>query len=452
MRITIPKNESLDRDVIREEFMEKYYPEMKTKELSFLSIFNPIGGWVRLQKNIAVVMYFRVKQDSENNVTRISLLEGSTKRAAVIGANIWAPFFRGDFSEDVLQKFSGWLMKKYNLRKEDVRLTEPWEKPLRVVGNLFLAALLVGIIFFIFDLINQFAWSRGNYDFNLPTGTRDRDLLLIPLMFAAAYYLSHRYSLRRKEKHCAKIERITGLEVQSEGAKWSMKKKILVALHVLIPIFVILGIFLNTYGSELDLYCLILFIGLFVIAFCSDFYLFVRWLFKLNKKSATILAWVNIVSLVYVIGVFAYSFWDVDNDYVEPTSPDSPLDSIYSEYSYDPETGEASLVNMDDSSYVSDSYYSDVDTAYSEENSYYESYDPYYDDYENDPVYAHNHFVKTLEMSVLLLFVLVLVSDIIYYFWWRSNRNSFLDEDSDDLDVVVVEESSSNRGEETIRN
>ena len=228
MRFTFKEDQNLNTNVIREEFLERYYPEMETKEMRFVNIFSPITDYIRLQKNFAVTAYFRVKQDPDNNATHIYISEGVTKRSVLLGADFWNFLIRGDFYDDLNRKFNEWLMKKYDFTKDQITLTNPWSHTWLFINSLLWAILIVAVLVFLFDQVYQSVNLVMGHDFtpwqeflyNLPTGRRFNDIPIILIMFAAFFGVIYYFKKRRKEEREEKIEYFTGMKIQPYQPKW----------------------------------------------------------------------------------------------------------------------------------------------------------------------------------------------------------------------------------------
>lgn len=282
MRFTIPADQQLNSRVIRDEFLAKYYPEMTIKEMNFVSIFHPITSYVRLQKNIALAAYFRVKQDPEKGVTHINVMEGVTKRATMIGADFWNGLIRGDFYDDLYRKFNRWLMTKYNLSNQQVTVTKPWSRTTRILNDVLISALIVALFFMIDDLFIGFNFGRDS----------SRGIPAALIMFAAIFGVIYAYNEKRNQKKEKRVELLTGMKIQPYQPKWSKKKAMLVILHSLLPV-----IFLFVLAAQINAFILA-FVNLLLITILIDVILIICWLFKMKKKSATFVAWLNILLIL----------------------------------------------------------------------------------------------------------------------------------------------------------
>lgn len=309
MRFTIKEDQYLNTDVIREEFLERYYPEMETKEMRFVNIFSPITDYVRLQKNLSVTAFFRVKQDPDNSATHIYVSEGVTKRSALLGADFWNFLIRGDFYDDLNRKFNEWLMKKYDLTKDQITLTNPWSRTGLVISSLLWAALIVAVLVFLFDQVHQSVNLVLGHDFtpwqeflyNLPTGRRFSDTPIILLMFAAFFGIIYYFKKRRKEEREEKMEYFTGMKILPYQPVWSKKKVTVVVLHsALIISFLSLFIFTGDYMFHASLF---VFAGLLVSAIFVDFLFIGMWLRKFEKKTTTIMAYLNFAFIAFLAGL-----------------------------------------------------------------------------------------------------------------------------------------------------
>ena len=153
MIVLIPKNVPIDKDVIRQEFMSEYDSEMKTSDSAYSTFGAKKGDWVSLKKSIFAAMHFNVDYDAFKDYTTIIIHDGGTKVGNYFGADIWGSLFYGSFFKDVETKFIYWLMKKYNLRKDEIKLKND--------------PLFKSIVFLVVLLIIEYILSFDYEDFGL---------------------------------------------------------------------------------------------------------------------------------------------------------------------------------------------------------------------------------------------------------------------------------------------
>lgn len=139
MIVLIPKNVQIDKDVIRQEFMLEYDSKMDTSDSAYSTFGSKKGEWVSLKKNIFAAVHFCVDYDAHNDFTTIFIHDGGTKVGNYLGADLWGPLFYGSFIKNVETKFIYWLLKKYDLKKAEIKLKrEPFFKSI-----VYLIVLLV---------------------------------------------------------------------------------------------------------------------------------------------------------------------------------------------------------------------------------------------------------------------------------------------------------------------
>ncbi len=139
MILLIPKNVQIDKDVIRQEFMSEYYPLMDISDNAFSTFGSKKGDWVSLKKNIFAAVHFNVDFDMNDDFITIILNDGGTKVGNYFGADLWGGLLYSSFFKDVQTKFIYWLMKKFDLSKDDIKLQyEPFFKSI-----VYLIVLLV---------------------------------------------------------------------------------------------------------------------------------------------------------------------------------------------------------------------------------------------------------------------------------------------------------------------
>ena len=160
MKFIIPKKDDLTLEVIKEEFLKKYYPEMTVRQ-GWWKIF---GRYVMLQKNPFVCAAFYVKQKSKQQKTQIRIMKDSNIWANIIGAPVIQKFISGDFYVDIEYNFEKFLKKKYGLRDEEI-VKEKWNRNFwMLVGvNLGLILLIMAII----NGIQSWQWANNPSHFGL---------------------------------------------------------------------------------------------------------------------------------------------------------------------------------------------------------------------------------------------------------------------------------------------
>lgn len=150
MKFIIPQREDLTREVIKEEFFKKYYPEMKVRQ----GWWKLYGRYVMLQKNPYVCSDFFVKQKDKSNNTQIRIAKDCNVWANIIGAPIIRNFISGDFDQDVEHNFKKFLMKKYGFSESEIEIERPsFKRSLLYCWKYLKYALLYLLLFFIVFLI-----------------------------------------------------------------------------------------------------------------------------------------------------------------------------------------------------------------------------------------------------------------------------------------------------------
>lgn len=146
MKFIIPQREDLTREVIKEEFFKKYYPELTIRQ----GWWKLYGSYVMLQKNPYVCADFFVKQKDKTNTTQIRIAKDCNVWANIIGAPIIRNFISGDFDQDVEDNFKKFLMKKYGFCEDEIKKALPFYKKRifwTLLGiNLSAIMLVLGII------------------------------------------------------------------------------------------------------------------------------------------------------------------------------------------------------------------------------------------------------------------------------------------------------------------
>jgi hypothetical protein len=144
MKFIIPQKDDLTLEVIKEEFLKKYYPEMTVRQ-GWWKIF---GRYVMLQKNPFVCAAFYVKQKSKQQKTQIRIMKDSNIWANIIGAPVIQKFISGDFYVDIEYNFEKFLKKKYGLRDEEI-VKEKWNRNFWILAgvNLGVILLIMAIIY-----------------------------------------------------------------------------------------------------------------------------------------------------------------------------------------------------------------------------------------------------------------------------------------------------------------
>lgn len=138
MKFIIPQKNDLTREVIKEEFLKKYYPEMTVRQ-GWWKIF---GRYVMLQKNPFVCAAFYVKQKSKQQKTQIRIMKDSNIWANIIGAPVIQKFISGDFYVDIEYNFEKFLKKKYGLRDEEI-VKEKWNRNFWMLAGVNLGVILL---------------------------------------------------------------------------------------------------------------------------------------------------------------------------------------------------------------------------------------------------------------------------------------------------------------------
>lgn len=153
MKFIIPQKNDLTLEVIKEEFLKKYYPEMTVRQ-GWWKIF---GRYVMLHKNPFVCAAFYVKQKSKQQKTQIRIMKDSNIWANIIGAPVIQKFISGDFYVDIEYNFEKFLKKKYGLRDEEI-VKAKWN------WNFWmLAGVNLGLILLIMAIINGIlSWKWAN--------------------------------------------------------------------------------------------------------------------------------------------------------------------------------------------------------------------------------------------------------------------------------------------------
>lgn len=143
MKFIIPQKDDLTLEVIKEEFLKKYYPEMTVRQ-GWWKIF---GRYVMLQKNPFVCAAFYVKQKSKQQKTQIRIMKDSNIWANIIGAPVIQKFISGDFYVDIEYNFEKFLKKKYGLRDEEI-VKEKWNRNFWMLAgvNLGVTLLIMAIV------------------------------------------------------------------------------------------------------------------------------------------------------------------------------------------------------------------------------------------------------------------------------------------------------------------
>lgn len=160
MKIIIPQKKDLTREVIKEEFFMKYYPEMTVRQ-GWWKIY---GRYVMIQKNPFVCAAFYVKQKSKQQKTQIRMMKDSNIWAHIIGAPIIQKFVSGDFYDDIEYNFEKFLKKKYGLRDEEI-VKEKWNRNFWILAgvNLGVILLIMAIIYGILSWKWANVWTSSNF-------------------------------------------------------------------------------------------------------------------------------------------------------------------------------------------------------------------------------------------------------------------------------------------------
>lgn len=265
MKFIIPQKEELTREVIKEDFFPKYYPEMKVRQ----GWWYILGRYVMLQKNPFVCAKFTVKQKDDEGKTHIRIEKDQNKWAYIIAAPIINSLVHGDFYDDLYRNFNEWIIKKYGLSKDEIILTEPFARTKFYINIFLIAAIIVGILLFIFDQMDLYSYhenqSLWEHFLNcIPTGRRFEDLPIILLMYGVISGIIYYFMKRKKDERNEKIERILGLKIQAYKSKNKALKRIIsVFLWVCLYVALFFGVALipnlifnmRTSGEgEIDLY------------------------------------------------------------------------------------------------------------------------------------------------------------------------------------------------------
>lgn len=173
MKLIIPQTKELTREVIKEEFFKKYYPEMKVRQ-GWWYIY---GRYVMLQKNPYVCAKFDVKQKDRKEKTQIRMKKDSNFWTYIIAAPIISFFIRGDFFEDVEGNFKKFLMKKYDFREDEIKTVPPFYKKRKfwiLLGiNLCTIMLVLGTIWGLLDFSHNTCTNVVLYE---PDGNLEKEL------------------------------------------------------------------------------------------------------------------------------------------------------------------------------------------------------------------------------------------------------------------------------------
>lgn len=172
MKFIIPQKNDLTLEVIKEEFLKKYYPEMTVRQ-GWWKIF---GRYVMLQKNPFVCAAFYVKQKSKQQKTQIRIMKDSNIWANIIGAPVIQKFISGDFYVDIEYNFEKFLKKKYGLRDEEI-VKEKWNRNFWMLAgvNLGVILLIMAIIYGILSWKWANVWT-DSYTFDTGVNYAARDL------------------------------------------------------------------------------------------------------------------------------------------------------------------------------------------------------------------------------------------------------------------------------------
>lgn len=160
MKFIIPQKNDLTREVIKEEFLKKYYPEMTVRQ-GWWKIF---GRYVMLQKNPFFCAAFYVKQKSKQQKTQIRIMKDSNIWANIIGAPVIQKFISGDFYVDIEYNFEKFLKKKYGLRDEEI-VKEKWNRNFWMLAGVNLGVIL--LIMAIINGIQSWKWANDPSHFGL---------------------------------------------------------------------------------------------------------------------------------------------------------------------------------------------------------------------------------------------------------------------------------------------
>lgn len=224
MKFIIPQKEGLTRETIKEEFLKKYYPELKVSK----GWWNIYGRYVMLQKNPFICAKFWVKQKDWEGKTQIRVGEDQNMWAHLIGAPIFRRFIKGDFYDDLFRNFSGWLIKKYGLSKDEIVANIPWIRTKFIIESLLLAGIVVGLLLFLADITlgwqyyeNPTLWQK--FLMAIPNGRSFDDAPTVLLMFVAFGGLFLYFGKRRQKRAIEKFKLTTGLTLQSYRSKSNPK-------------------------------------------------------------------------------------------------------------------------------------------------------------------------------------------------------------------------------------
>ena len=121
MKLIIPQTKDLTNEVIKEEFFQRYYPELTIRQ-GWWKIY---GRYVMLQKNPFVCADFFVKQKDKEKKTQIRIEKDCNFWAHLIGGPLFLPYFQKDFYKDVERNFKQFLTKKYGFREDEIE-KEKW--------------------------------------------------------------------------------------------------------------------------------------------------------------------------------------------------------------------------------------------------------------------------------------------------------------------------------------
>ena len=187
MIVLIPKNVQIDKDVIRQEFMGEYDSKMDTSDSAFSTFGSKKGEWVSLKRNICAAVHFIVYYDIYKDFTTIILNDGGTKVGNYFGADLWGGLFYSSFFNDVKTKFIYWLMKKYDLKKEEIKLKrEPFFK---------------SIVYLIVLLVFEYVLSFDFEDYGLYAILA----LITVAVFILFWYCDRRYLSKKAEEIGIKV-------------------------------------------------------------------------------------------------------------------------------------------------------------------------------------------------------------------------------------------------------
>ena len=155
MLILLPKNLPIDKNVILEEFMMEYDSEMDTTDDYYSSVGTKKGDWVSLKKNSFAAVHFLVNNEIDDKNIVINIHEGSASKIAdYLGVDLWGDIVYSGFFKDVKTQFIYWLMKKYNLTKDEIKMEK----------DSFIKNLLILIVISVVEFI-LFALDDDDYSF-----------------------------------------------------------------------------------------------------------------------------------------------------------------------------------------------------------------------------------------------------------------------------------------------